>query len=61
MSEKSDKALAALNHDEVVTFTVPLKCAVTMIALAESNSVAEPYKEYIDSTKKQIAQQLSDN
>lgn len=59
MSKSSDDALAAISQPQDVTFTIPLKLAVSMIALAESNDMNSTYRESIVSMKSQIASQLS--
>jgi hypothetical protein len=56
--ETSNRALAMLNRPQDVTFTVPLKLAVIIIAWALKSKIAEPFRANILAMQNEVAKQL---
>ena len=58
-NDMHEEALAKMNRPMDVTFTVPLKLSVALIALAESNGLEKDHGSALLEMKKQVASQLS--
>jgi len=58
MAKKKIDILAKMSRHQDVTFKVPLKFAVLLIALAKGNELAKPYHQNLLDMQRQIAKQL---